>query len=190
MNGEDKVTECVHDWVFHRGDDYGTTQYICTKCRMLKNEKDEDQIIQYVAGFLFNPTMDQVVLIKKNRPDWQKGFYNGVGGHIELGEDSCSAMRREFHEETGLNSDNYILLDIVSSDWMNFCEISGKMWKCYFFYAVSADYWKVETKTDEQIEIVYVQDLWDIPVIENLRWLIPMCVDKSHKYCKSESKQI
>ena len=31
------------------------------------------------------------------------GLYNGIGGHIERGEDALSAARRELHEETGLD---------------------------------------------------------------------------------------
>ena len=79
--------------------------------------------VKYVAGFLFNPTMDSVVLVKKNRPEWQKGFYNGVGGHIEQGENPFDAMTREFEEETG----------VLIPDWRNYCEIDGEDWVCYFF---------------------------------------------------------
>lgn len=55
----------------------------------------------YVVGFLFSTNKKEVVLIKKNRPDWQKGLLNGIGGHIE-DETPLEAMKREFLEETGL----------------------------------------------------------------------------------------
>lgn len=45
---------------------------------------------------------DNVLLIEKQRPEWQKGRLNGVGGKIEPGEADSSAMIREFAEETGL----------------------------------------------------------------------------------------
>ena len=45
----------------------------------------EINVTRYVLGFLFNPQHTSVVLVKKNRPDWQRGFYNGVGGHVEEG---------------------------------------------------------------------------------------------------------
>jgi 8-oxo-dGTP diphosphatase len=137
-------------------------------------------MIKYVCGFLFNPEKDRVVLIRKNRPEWQKGFLNGVGGHIEDGEDPYTAMNREFREETGL--------DIISSDWKGFCEISGKDWICYFFYASSENYEKIINETDEELHILWVDELFQSNVIENLRWLIPMCLDSAHTYCEAKSK--
>lgn len=51
--------------------------------------------------FLFN--QDQVLLIRRS-PNAQlfPGMYNGVGGHVERGEDVLTAARREVREETGL----------------------------------------------------------------------------------------
>ncbi len=59
--------------------------------------------MNYVAGFLFEPYMERVVLIQKEKPTWQKGRLNGVGGKMELGETPLQAMQREFREETGLD---------------------------------------------------------------------------------------
>ncbi len=39
-----------------------------------------------VAGFLFDESRERVVLIKKQKPEWQSGRLNGVGGKIEPGE--------------------------------------------------------------------------------------------------------
>jgi len=38
---------------------------------------------EYVLGFLMDNY--RVVLIEKQRPAWQKGLLNGVGGHINHG---------------------------------------------------------------------------------------------------------
>lgn len=54
----------------------------------------------YSLGFMFYK--NHVVLIKKARPEWQKGLLNGVGGHIEEGESALDCMIREFKEETGI----------------------------------------------------------------------------------------
>ena len=49
---------------------------------------------------------ESVLLIRgaPNKPLWANK-YNGVGGHIERGEDALSAARRELREETGLTAD-------------------------------------------------------------------------------------
>jgi 8-oxo-dGTP diphosphatase len=61
-------------------------------------------MIRYSAGFLFSKDYKQVLLIKKEKPDWQRGLYNGVGGKVEPGETELNCMIREFEEETKLAS--------------------------------------------------------------------------------------
>ena len=70
-------------------------------------------MIQYVLGFAFNETKEKVALIKKLKPDWQKGKFNGVGGKLEPEELPMEAMVREFKEETGYSS--------TEGDWNFFC---------------------------------------------------------------------
>ena len=54
---------------------------------------------RYVLGFLFDDARERVVLLLKTHPEWQKGWYNGLGGKIENGESPIAAMRREAIEE-------------------------------------------------------------------------------------------
>ena len=44
------------------------------------------------------------------------GSINGVGGHMEMGEDPFSSARREVFEETGLSLTNLELIAILFSD--------------------------------------------------------------------------
>lgn len=60
---------------------------------------------RYVVGFMFDNSMKSVLLIQKNRPDWQAGKLNGIGGHIEPGEYPIDAMVREFREETDVKTE-------------------------------------------------------------------------------------
>lgn len=45
---------------------------------------------------------DDVLLVLKDRPAWQKGRLNLIGGKVEEGEDPITAAVRELKEEAGL----------------------------------------------------------------------------------------
>lgn len=114
---------------------------------------------QYVVGFLFQD--NKVALIQKNRPDWQKGKLNGIGGHIENGETPHDAMCREFHEEAG----NY------TGKWECYCLMDYPEADVYVF-RLFGDY-AIVSKTDENVSWYLVNDL-PRTVIPNLYWLIPL----------------
>lgn len=80
---------------------------------------------RYVAGFMFSEDRPRVLLIEKQRPAWQKGRLNGIGGHIEPGETPWEAQRREFLEEAVFGFD----------DWKSFAEViaADQSWSVTFF---------------------------------------------------------
>lgn len=131
---------------------------------------------KYVLGFLFNEELDEVVLIRKNRPEWQAGKFNGVGGKVNPGEDIIAAMDREFWEETGVKDVRWELFGRMGSD---------SSWACWLFYAVDTEaLGKVVTKTDEEVKVVNKWEIFSTPIIQNLRWLVPLVVDSLSNYEK------
>lgn len=121
-------------------------------------------------GFLFDASFDKVVLIHKKRPEWQKDKYNGVGGHVEQNEKPLTAMRREFKEEAGL----------LTSEWIPFAvaAVSGRGHVVHFFWNIGRIKW-CAAKTDEPIVCVPVTNL-PSNVLPNLRWLIPLACCPLH----------
>jgi 8-oxo-dGTP diphosphatase len=115
--------------------------------------------MNFVLGYLFD-SKGNVALIEKNKPDWQKGRLNGIGGKIEKGEKPLKAMVREFKEEAG-----------PEITWRQFCVIKGDGYRLYCF--TSRDEADISTKTDEKVGWYPVNRLPD-NMMENSVWLIPM----------------
>ena len=113
-----------------------------------------------MVGFLFNHN-NEVCLIEKNRPDWQRGRLNGVGGHIEEGESPIAAMNREFLEEAG-----------VCAIWRQFCLIHGSQYELYCFTSNTFQD-EPKTMTDERISWYPVSSL-PPNIIASLAWIVPM----------------
>lgn len=127
-----------------------------------------------VVGFLFNPALDVVTLMVKDRPEWQVGRLNGIGGAMHEDEDGIEAMIREFREETGVVT--------VEEDWIHFANLN----------ALAPDGWQVqcfcgaiehipmkqprETEEPGRYQITHPV-FWEHAMVNNLRWLIPMALD-------------
>jgi 8-oxo-dGTP pyrophosphatase MutT (NUDIX family) len=125
--------------------------FVVMKENILYTIKNMIQQQEYVIGYAFDPTYKNVILIVKNRPDHLKGKTIGVGGKIEKFDLSPNdAMRREFKEETGL----------ISGEWIkikNYIAADGGL--IHAFYTIIDDLSKAETITDEQIIIRSIDEL-------------------------------
>jgi len=125
---------------------------------------------EYVLGFLFNEDKSLVALIKKTKPEWQSGFWNGIGGKVEKGESSIVAMIREFEEETSLSGIN----------WESYCRISAPDHKVHCYRATCNFLYKVKSMTED------VRDVNDIPTISNTLWLMHLAIDTNPFFSEIE----
>jgi 8-oxo-dGTP diphosphatase len=123
---------------------------------------------QYVIGFLFHPDRGTVALINKNKPEWQAGKLNGIGGKLEERETPYLAMVREFEEEAGV--------EIL--DWKRFARMQGEEWEVTCFLAFDARVRDIKSMTDEHVMVISVKLLHLFPHISNLDWLIPLALDQ------------
>lgn len=123
-----------------------------------------------IVDSLENP--QSMLLIKKNRPDWQAGKLNIIGGHIEDGESPQAAAIREVLEETGLFLDDARAFCILNTQTPARAVV-------YFFVAEHDGLSNFSQKTDEEIVEVHIDHAVDAPdVIPNLKYLIPLALDK------------
>lgn len=127
--------------------------------------------MKYVVGFLFDHSKTKVLLIEKNKPSWQKGLLNGVGGKVESDDKNIQdAMQREFKEETGLNI----------TDWKFYCQLSGYThFNKVYFYVAFGDLEKANQIESERLIITDINQLPD-NILYDLKWLIPLAAAPSN----------
>lgn len=133
--------------------------------------------MQYTIGAMFTEDLKKVLLIKKQKPDWQKGKYNFPGGKVEnvkireknQRESYKACIVREFKEETSMKT--------MEVDWHAIGSIEGEGYSVELLVAVFLNSMGMAiTITDEEVEWFNVDNL-PKNIIDNLLWLIPFCVN-------------
>ena len=130
----------------------------------------------YVVGLLFNESLTWVLLIRKNKPAWQAGKLNGVGGKVEDGETPAQAMEREFMEEAGT---------IVPDGWQHYMTMrganpdGGHFVVDFFAARFEGDLGAIRSQEAEKLEVVGLADihLMRSDMVENLAWSVGLALD-------------
>lgn len=151
-------------------------------------------MIEMCLGFLFDCNYKHVLLLKKRRPEWQAGLYNGVGGHLEAVDQGLpfKAMCREAEEEVGVQTIGwrpYAVMEIMMRMPPAESERFAETKRIHVFACVN-DHWmsKFKQLTDEEPQVFRlvpsnwrdgVDDIDYLQCIPNLRWLLQMAQDIS-----------
>ena len=90
------------------------------------------QAILATLGYVFSTDRQRVLMIRRDaRPDdVHYGYYNGLGGKLEPGEDVVEGLRREIHEEAGIECTDVALAGTIS--WPGFGR-GGENWFGFLF---------------------------------------------------------
>lgn len=90
------------------------------------------QAILATLGYVFSPDRERVLMIRRDaRPDdIHYGYYNGLGGKLEPGEDVVAGLRREIGEEAGIECTGIEMAGTVS--WPGFGR-NGENWFGFLF---------------------------------------------------------
>lgn len=125
------------------------------------------QIIPRVL--IFATRGDYLLLIKgaADKKTWPN-LFNGIGGHIEKGEDVLTAAKREFQEETGLELHHpqlkmIVTIDINSSPGIGMFVFSGE--------AGEGTLLKTKEGTPTWVNPAELENL---PLVEDLPTIIPL----------------
>jgi 8-oxo-dGTP diphosphatase len=128
---------------------------------------------EYCLGFYQD--REWVLLIRKERPEWQRGLANGVGGRIEENETPLRAMVREFAEETGVAT--------AEDQWFEFTKLVFDDCVIHCFRAERRPGDDLpSTMTDELVEWFHGVALSEKVIVPNLIWLVPMAMSNTLRY--------
>ncbi len=94
--------------------------------------------------------------------------YNGLGGHVERGEDVLTAAKRELLEESALTADLWLCGTLIVD--------AGDTGICLYFF--SGEYLVGEPQPSEEglAEWIPFEKIRDLPVVEDL----PILLEKIH----------
>jgi 8-oxo-dGTP diphosphatase len=137
-------------------------------------------MLRMVVGFIFCGA--HVLLVKKQKPGWQKGLWNGVGGKCEEGELHQEAIVREVMEETGVM--------VPTANWTHFATeaVTQSHAPGYELFCYKTTVLKPDTvlglpvvpsvnDVGEPLRWIKVDTLYGYHKLGNLNWLIPLAKD-------------
>jgi hypothetical protein len=129
---------------------------------------------RFVLGFVFDFEAKKVLLVLKNRPDWQTGLLNGLGGKIEADETPLEAMEREFKEETYFSSMYHGSTDRFEKiEWVPvgyrfrtaIYEEHDSSYEMFVFASFFSDVRSLDFEMPSSFRLPNTSTIWDVPAV-------------------------
>ena len=124
---------------------------------------------------IFLTRRDDILLIKgaPHKRLWAN-LYNGVGGHVERGEDLLSAARRELYEETGLRADLWLCGTIV-------IDTEDTHGIGIFVFRGTSPQGEIQESQEGNLEWIPLKQVFSLPLVEDLPTLLPRVLATSQE---------
>ena len=125
---------------------------------------------KFVVGFCFSKDHSHVAIMQKNRPDYQAGLHNGLGGKVEQDEKPRHAMRREFEEETGVYIYDWKHVGVKTDDESFYIDV---------YYARTDHVFECQTVEDELVIVARIDEIDNYEFFDDAKQII-LNLDKTY----------
>jgi len=126
-------------------------------------------------GYVMSPDGNQTLLIHRNSrdDDHHLGKYNGLGGKLEPDEDVVAGLKREIHEEAGIECQQIELCGTIS--WPGFGK-HGEDWFGFIFKITKFSGTPFAENPEGTLSWVPVEQLlnFDLPLWEGDKYFLPL----------------
>lgn len=103
----------------------------------------------------------------------KKNLYNGIGGKIKFGECYYKAVVRELEEETGIKlKDN--IYEILTLHYES-CRV-------LVYTGMTDDIYNAKQTTEEELLIIPPKDIDIFNCVWDLKYLMPLCLERLKEY--------
>jgi 8-oxo-dGTP diphosphatase len=127
---------------------------------------DKYKVVPRSLIFIINK--DEILLIKgaPGKKIWS-GYYNGIGGHIERGENILAGAERELYEETGIHGIDLTLRAVINID------VEKEQGITLFVFLGETTKKEIKPSSEGNVEWVKIDELSNYQLVEDLYILIP-----------------
>ena len=135
-----------------------------------------------LATVAFVRSGDRVLLLRHPAThDRFRGRWNGIGGHVEAGENIREAARRELREESGLDVPDLALRCVIHE--------TGMLGHAYVVFVFVGSVSATVVRSPEGIELAWhrVADLAELPLVDDVAQLLPRLLDAREPFFVSET---
>jgi 8-oxo-dGTP diphosphatase len=127
-------------------------------------------------GYVIHPEKDEVLLMHRNarEDDDHLGKYNGLGGKMDPTEDVATCMKREIHEEAGINVVEMQLRGTIN--WTGFGP-KGEDWMGFIFLITRFTGTTFKHCPEGELEWIPKDRINTLPMWEGDRYFLPLIFD-------------